>query len=160
MHGIYLLNVSNLLIIPVLSLFFAQELIGYYGFAWIFYSGIMLIPMALAQVLFPKVSEMGAKAKDAKSVLKGVLCAYSLVVFIGIGVIQLFSAHIITFVSYEYLSGLLIFKCLNCAGLLLGYLLIYANYLSAKSEIKKAARVYFIMNVALFLVSFQVMQAV
>ena len=160
MHGIYLLNVSNLLIIPVLSLFFAQELIGYYAFAWIFYSGIMLIPIALAQVLFPKVSEMHAQGKNTKSVLRGVLCAYSLVVFIGIGVIQLFSAHIIAFVSYDYISGLLIFKWLNCAGLLLGYLLIYAHYLSAKSEVRKAAWVFFVMNVALFLVSFWVMQTV
>jgi len=157
MHGIYLLNVSNLLIIPVLSLFFAQELIGYYAFAWIFYSGIMLIPIALAQVLFPKVSEMSAQDKDAKGVLWDVLCAYSLVVFIGIGVIQLFSAHIIAFVSYEYVSGLLIFKWLNCAGLILGYLLIYANYLTAKSEVRMAAWVFFVMNIALFLVSFWVM---
>ena len=157
MWGMYLLNSSNLLIIPLLSLFFAQKLIGYYGFAWIFYSGIMLVPMALAQVLFPKVSELDSKKKNVKSALVGVLVSYTFVVIVSILIIGLYSSEIIALISSEYLPGLLIFKLLNSAGLLLGYLLIYANYLSAKHEIKKATWVFFVMNIALFLVSFWVM---
>ncbi len=157
MWSMYLLNSSNLLIIPLLSLFFAQKLIGYYGFAWIFYSGIMLIPMAFAQVLFPKISELNGKKKNVKKVLIGVLSAYTLAVIVGIIIIHLYSVQIIALISVEYLPGLLVFKWLNCAGLILGYLFIYANYLSAKHEIKKAALTFFMMNLALFLISFWVM---
>ncbi len=157
MWGMYLLNSSNLLIIPLLSLFFAQKLIGYYGFAWIFYSGIMLVPMAFAQVLFPKVSELDSKKKDVKKALRSALVAYSLIAIAGIFTIHSYSTEIIALISSEYLPGLLIFKWLNSAGLLLGYLLIYANYLSAKHEIKKATWVFFVMNIALFLVSVWVM---
>ncbi len=157
MWGMYLLNSSNLLIIPLLSLFFAQKLIGYYGFAWIFYSGIMLIPMAFAQVLFPKVSELTAKKKNVKIALAGALSAYTLIVIAGLFALHLYSAQIIALVSAQYLPGLLIFKWINSAGLFLGYLFIYANYLSAKHQIKKATLTFFLMNIALFLISFWIL---
>lgn len=157
MYGMGLLNMSSVLIIPVLSLFFPQKLIGYFGFAWIFYSGIMLIPAAFAQVLFPKVSEFEAKKLDAKTYIASVFGAYTFIAVIGVLAMYFFSSHIISFVSIDYLPGLLIFKWLTVAGFVLGYLLIYANYLNAKQEIKKAACISFLMNATLFFGSFLVM---
>jgi len=58
-------------IIPILSLFFSQKVIGYYAFAWTFYSGFD-VPTALSAVLFPKISALHGK-KDflmAKRTLK------------------------------------------------------------------------------------------
>ena len=72
MYGMYLLNMFNVVIIPVLSLFFAPVLIGYYGFAWTFYAGILLIPAALSRVLFPKISELIGRndLRGAQNILK------------------------------------------------------------------------------------------
>ncbi|MFH1432771.1 MAG: oligosaccharide flippase family protein [archaeon] len=154
MQMMMILNTSSLAVIPVLSLFFAQKLIGYYGFAWTFYSGIMLVPITFSQVLFPKVSELKANNKATRSSIVSILAVYTLIVLTGVTAIHLFSPEIISLVSAAYLPGLHIFRWLNIAGLLLGYLFIYANYLSAKGSIRSASIVFFVMNMALFAVSF------
>ena len=155
MWGMYLLNMSNTMIIPILSLFFAQKLIGYYGFAWTFYSGIVLIPMALSQVLFPKISEMNGKKdfKNAKSTLIKVFAIYTPIVITGIIGILLFSRNIINLIAPEYLSGLFVFKVLNVTGLLLGYLFILNNYYNGRGKIKKSVLTMVLYNLLLLMVS-------
>ena len=87
---------------------------GDYGFAWIFYSGVLLIPMALTQVLFPKISELnGSKnIKGAKEELKKVFALYTPIVIAGIAGTLMFSKSVVTLIAPEYLPSLLIFKTL------------------------------------------------
>ena len=149
----------NILIIPVLSLFFAPVLIGYYGFAWIFYSGILLIPMAFSQVLFPKISELNGNRdfELAKAELKKVFLFYTPVVVVGVVGVLLFSEIVVGLIAPAYLPGLVVFKVLNVSGLILGYLWIYRTYLSAISNMKKYTLWVIIQNISLFIISFIIM---
>ena len=156
MWGMYILNMSNILIIPILSLFFNQTLIGYYSFAWVFYYGIILIPTALSRVLLPKISELnGTKDfKKAKSTLNKTFALYTPIVIIGIIGTLISSKLIITLTAPAYLPSLLIFKTLVCFCLISGYILIYEAYLSAKAETNKVIIWIIIYNIALFAISF------
>ncbi|MEA3342901.1 MAG: oligosaccharide flippase family protein [archaeon] len=155
MWGVYLLNMSSLLIIPILSLFFAQRLIGYYGFAWTFYSGVILIPIALSQVLFPKVCELHGSKKfnQAKAELKKVFVLYTPIAIAGIAGTLMFSEYVIALIAPAYLPGLFIFKALVCFCFPSGYLQIYRTYLSAKTDVKGVIIWTGILNLALLIVS-------
>ena len=159
---IYLMIIPEFLgtaIIPVLSLFFSQKLIGYYSFAWIFYMGVLLIPNALSSVLFPKVSELNGKnnLKKAKGILKKIFIIYTPIVIVGIIGSLLFSSFVVKIIAPDYIPGLIIFKTLICFGLLTGYLLIYRSYLSGLAEFKKLTLTVIVQTVALLIVSFIVM---
>lgn len=161
---VYLLIIPSFLgngIIPILSLFFSQKLIGYFAFAMIFHQGIILIPGALYQVLFPKFSQLGLKnLKEAKATLKKVFFIYSGIVIFGIPLTLFFSEFFINFFARDYLPGLIIFKTLVVLGLLLGYLLIYESYLTGLAKIKKLIIVETIRNVSLFVISFLVIKMI
>ena len=143
-------------IIPILSLFFPQKLIGYYAFAWIFYSGIILIPGALSQVLFPKVSELSGKKnfKEAKGKLVKAFIAYTPVVLLGIVGCLLFSKAFVGIIAPAYLSGLVVFEALVCFGLVVGYLLIYKGYLTGLAKMERLTLLVVVQNISLFIVSF------
>jgi O-antigen/teichoic acid export membrane protein len=156
---IYLMIIPGFLglgIIPILSLFFPQKLIGYYAFAWIFYSGILLIPSALSQVLFPKVAELSGKRnfKEAKGKLVRAFIVYTPVVLLGIGGCLLFSNLFVGIIAPAYLSGLVVFEALVCFGLVVGYLLIYKGYLAGLARMKRLTLLVLIQNVSLLGVSF------
>ena len=159
MEGMHLLNMSYLLIIPLLSLFFAQRLIGYYGFAWTFYSGIILIPMAFASVLIPKVSELDVEGKinESRETLIKLFVIYTLIIVVGITSILVFSENMISLISLEYIESLLMFKIILITGLLLGYLRIWIGYTTGRGDIIRTAQLTFLMNTLLFVISFGVM---
>ena len=159
MYGMYLLNMFNVVIIPVLSLFFAPVLIGYYGFAWTFYAGILLIPAALSRVLFPKISELIGRndLRGAQNILKKIFLYYSIIVLVGIVGVLFLSEFVVMSVAPMYLPGLFIFKVLNITGLLLGYLFILNGYYNGTGQVKKSILSMVIYNVLLLIVSFWIM---
>jgi O-antigen/teichoic acid export membrane protein len=156
---IHLMVIPGLLsigIIPILSLFFPQELIGYYAFAWIFYSGVVLIPTALSQVLLPKVSELSG-TKDfegARGKLVRAFIVYTPFVLLGVAGCLLFSEVFVGIIAPAYLSGLVVFEALVCFGLVVGYLLIYRGYLTGLARMKELTLLVVVQNVALLGVSF------
>lgn len=156
---IYLMIIPGFLsigIIPILSLFFSQKLIGYYAFAWIFYSGILLIPNALSSVLFTKVSELsGTKNfKEAKKKFVMAFIVYTPIVLLGIVGCLLISEVFVGIIAPAYLSGLVVFEALVCFGLVVGYLLIYGSYLAGLARIKRLTLLVVIQNISLLIVSF------
>jgi PST family polysaccharide transporter len=155
---IYFINIPTALssiIVPLLSLFFSQQLIGQFSFAFIFYSATLLIPGALASVIFPKVSELNGLKKyaDAKKLLRKALVLYSFVAIIGILIVFLLSDWFILFFK-NYLPSLFMFKILIILGLIFGYNAIYSNYLQGLGKIKKYALLTLIQNILLIFVSF------
>jgi O-antigen/teichoic acid export membrane protein len=155
---IYFINIPTALssiIVPLLSLFFSQQLIGQFSFAFIFYSATLLIPGALASVIFPKVSELNGLKKyaDAKKLLRKALVLYSFVAIIGILIVFLLSDWFILFFK-NYLPSLFMFKILIILGLTFGYNAIYSNYLQGLGKIKKYALLTLIQNILLIFVSF------
>jgi len=146
-------------IIPLLSLFFSPEIIGYYSFAYMFQFMTAMIPGSIQTVLFPKISRLSSdgNGKSAEKSLKRVFKIYAPVVVFGIIGALIFSKPLISGLFPEYLPGLVIFKVMICAGLLIGYFTIYSLYLTAKGDLKKAAIVMLVQNLLLFLISFGIL---
>jgi O-antigen/teichoic acid export membrane protein len=144
------------IIIPVLDLFFSQQLVGYYSFAFTFYVAAMLLPNALSTVLFPKFSELsGMKMHDdAKDILRRAFIYYTLIVLVGLVFVILLSEWFIGLVASSALPSLLIFKVIVSMGLIFGYNAIYANYLKGCGKIRKYAVFTLAQNILLFAVSF------
>lgn len=143
-------------IIPLLSLFFSQILIGYYSFAFMFYWAAQLIPSSLSIVLFPKISELNGLKKygHAKNILRKSFLYYSLVVIAGLVFVFLLSEWFINTVAKDYLPCLFIFKTIVSLGFLFGYNVIYVNYLKGLGKVKKFALFTLTQNIILIIVSF------
>jgi O-antigen/teichoic acid export membrane protein len=150
--------VTNLftVIIPILSLSFSQEAIGYFSFAFLFYIATLLVPTSISSVVFPKVSELNGfgRYKDAKNLLKRAFFLYSPVVLIGIILVFLISDWLFVTFFESYLPSLLMFKILVSLGLVLGFNMIYTNYLQGLGRVKMFALLVLLQNALLFAVSF------
>jgi O-antigen/teichoic acid export membrane protein len=143
------------LAVPLFSLFFAQKVIGYFSFSFMFYSAALLIPNIVSYVILPKTSELIAlqKKKAAGDLLKRAFMFYTPIVAVGIIGVLLFSSIALKIVSPDYLPGKIIFESLIIVGLVSGYGLIYSAYLQAVGDVKKTAVAIFSINILLFLVS-------
>ena len=144
------------IIIPLLSLFFSQEKVGYFSFAFIFYFAALLIPGSIASVLFPKVSELNGleRHKDAKDFLKKAFKLYAAVAILGIIVVILFSDWIFMTFFKNYLPSLFMFKVITTLGLFFGFNTIYINYLQGLGKVKKVAILTLFQNALLTVISF------
>ncbi len=156
MHLLAIPNLLGISTVPILSLFFPPEIIGYYSFAFMFYFATSSIPYSLGSVLFPKVSRLSGnnKSKEADQSLKRVLYIYTILAALGIIGIVLFSRTFISIIAPEYLPGLLLFKSILAMGLVFGYITIYTVYFSAKGKIKETAILTLIQNLLLFSISY------
>jgi len=156
---IYIINIITGLstsIIPLLSLFFSQEKIGYFSFAFIFYFAALLIPTSLSTIVFPKVSELNGlkRHKDAKNILWKAFKLYAIVAILGIIFVLLISDWLfITFFS-GYLQSLFIFKILTIIGFVFGFNTIYVNYLQGLGKVKRFVLFVLAQNVLLIIISF------
>ncbi len=148
-------NIFNI-IVPVLSLFFAQRAVGYYSFAFMFYFAATMIPNSLSFVLLPKISELHGKQlfKDAKSILMKAMMYYTPIALAGIAATILLSDWFIGLISSSYLPSLLIFKVVVSLGFAFGYNIILANYLKARCKIKEYAISMLTQNLLLITISF------
>jgi O-antigen/teichoic acid export membrane protein len=144
------------IVIPVLSLFFSQEAIGYFSFAYLFYFATLLIPTAVSSVVFPKVSELNGfkRYKDARNVKEKAFLLYIPVVLIGLVFAILASDWLFATFFETYLSSLFSFKILVSFGLLSGFIMIYANYLQGLGRVRRFALLVLLQNILLFVVSF------
>ena len=151
-------NFLALAIIPILSLFYSQTIVGYYGFAMIFYNGIILFPNALYQVLLPQMSQMhGRKEHDsAKQILRKSMEVYAAIAVVGIVAVLLFSEPLIQLLAPKYLPGLLVFQSINILCFLLGFFRILQSYYSAVNKIKEVALVITLQTILIFVVSIAV----
>ncbi len=156
---IYLTNIiiglSNA-IVPLLSLFFSQEKIGYFSFAFIFYSAALLIPMSLSVIVFPKVSELNGlkRHRDAKNILIKAFKLYALVAIIGIILVFLISDWFFATFFSTYMESIFIFKILTIIGLVFGFNIIYVYYLQGLGRVKRFALLVLIQNILLITISF------
>ena len=68
-----------IVIIPILSLFYTQKQVGYYSFSLSFFTAAQLIPITLANVMFPKVAQLNAanKTSEAYKTFKRLIVIYT-----------------------------------------------------------------------------------
>jgi O-antigen/teichoic acid export membrane protein len=143
-------------VVPLLSLFFSQQIISYYAFAFLFYIAALLMPNSLSLVLFPKFSELNGLEKydDARNILRRSLLYYSFIVIIGLISVYLFSEWFIGLLARDYLPSLTMFKIIVSVGIVFGYPVIYSNYLKGLGKVKKYALIVFLQNLLLIIISF------
>jgi O-antigen/teichoic acid export membrane protein len=148
-------------IIPILSLFFSQKLVGYYSFAFIFYFAAMIIPNSLSTVLFPMVSELSGQKKygHAKHILRKSFLYYSLIAVLGLTFVVLLSEWFIGLIAESYLPSVIIFKVIVSLGFIFGYNVIYTNYLKGRGKVKKYALFTLAQNIFLIIVSFALLNS-
>lgn len=160
MYILFFPGFLSLAAVPILSLYYSQKIIGYYSFAMVFFNGISLIPSSLSSFLFPKISRLNGKKNKrvAEETLKKVLSLYSLVVIPGIITTIFFSDFFIKLIAPSYIPSILIFKTLVCLGLLLGYFLIYENYLRGLARLKRFAPIVLAHHITFLAVSFLVLR--
>ncbi len=161
---LFVLSVPNYLtnaIVPVLSLFFSTELMGYYSFAFMFYFIPSIVSGSLSRVIFPKISKLNGLKKhvDAKKTLGRVFVLYTVFVILGVILTLFFSELFISLVAPAYLPGLILFKVLIIFGLFAGYGGILNFYLNARERLKEGSLVVLVVVVLLFLVSYLVMSS-
>jgi O-antigen/teichoic acid export membrane protein len=153
-HAVFIVNNLHFVIVPILSLFFSQELIGYFSFAFLFYFSALLIPNAISFVILPKISEMRERHADTRNLLERAFLFYTPVVFAGIVGVLLFSNALFSTFFPSYLPSLYLFKIVVTMGLLFGYNVIYTYYLQGKGDVKKFALFAILQNIILIAVSF------
>jgi len=156
---LYISNIPNYLgnsIVVILSIFFPMEVVGYFSFSFIFYFAALLIPMALTGIVLPRVSNLNGlkKHNDAKKVLMKVFAIYTPMMILGIIGTLIFSKFILSLIAPQFLPGLIFFKVLLCFGFIIGYLVIYTSYLTAKEKMKQVAVFILLQNLVLFILSF------
>ncbi|MFH0929165.1 MAG: oligosaccharide flippase family protein [Candidatus Aenigmatarchaeota archaeon] len=156
LHAVYIINSVYYVIVPILSIFFSQEAIGYFSFAFLFYFATMLIPNAISFVVMPKVSEMQGMDKigDAKRLLRKVFMLYTPIVVAGILFVLLASDMLFNVFFQSYLPSLSFFKIVVIMGLLFGYNVIYTYYLQGVGRIKRFAFFAILQNLIILAVSF------
>jgi O-antigen/teichoic acid export membrane protein len=156
MYATAIINGLFASVTPLLSLFFSQEKIGYFSFAFLFYFATLLIPSSLSSILFPKVSEMNGlkRHREAKDILRRAFELYGLVAIIGILFVLLLSDWLFVSFFKNYLTSLFMFKVLTILGFALGFNTIYVSYLQGLGRMKKFVLLNLLQNVILILVSF------
>ncbi|MBN2203305.1 MAG: oligosaccharide flippase family protein [Candidatus Aenigmarchaeota archaeon] len=156
LHAVYVINSMYYVIVPILSIFFSQEAVGYFSFAFLFYFAAMLIPNAVSFVIMPKVSELKGldRMGDAKRMLIKVFKLYTPIVIVGIAGVLLISDIIFGMFFQSYMQSLFFFKVLVIMSLLFGYNVIYTYYLQGTGKVKKFAVFAVLQNVLLLAASF------
>lgn len=147
--------------IPLLSPFFSRTLIGYYGFAFTFYSGIYLLIQSLYQLMITRSAGVQTKQRTGMhtSLLRRTFIFYAGLSLVSIVGILLLSRPIIGLINPTYAGGLDIFRGFLSAAFALGFLVVLSGYWSGVGKIKKALGALVVYNILLFTVSYILLSA-
>lgn len=144
-----------LAIIPFLSLFFNQTIIGYYAFSLSFYTLAMIIPVSISQILFPKISSLAAKnRKKALQTFKNVIFLYTFVAILEIIMIILFTKTFVSIFSPNFLPAVSLVIILVSTAAMLGIFTLLIAYFTARHKLKIAFALNIILALIFVFVSF------
>ena len=139
-----------IVIIPILSLFYTQKQVGYYSFSLSFFTAAQLIPITLANVMFPKVAQLNAanKTSEAYKTFKRLIVIYTPIAICGI----IFSIPIIkpvvSLLAPVFLpaSNIIIYQVI--ASFIMGYFFIAVHYVTAINKLKMATALNWILSIS------------
>ena len=139
-----------IIIIPILSLFYTQKQVGYYSFSLSFFTAAQLIPITLANVMFPKVAQLNAanKTSEAYKTFKRLIVIYTPIAICGI----IFSIPIIkpvvSLLAPVFLpaSNIIIYQVI--ASFIMGYFFIAVHYVTAINKLKMATALNWILSIS------------
>ena len=139
-----------IVIIPILSLFYTQKQVGYYSFSLSFFTAAQLIPITLANVMFPKVAQLNAanKTSEAYKTFKRLIVIYTPIAICGI----IFSIPIIkpvvSLLAPVFLpaSNIIIYQVI--ASFIMGYFVIAVHYVTAINKLKMATALNWILSIS------------
>ena len=154
MYVISLIQSSTMFIIPILSLFYTQTYVGYFGFAWIFFAGSVMFANALETILFPEISELSKTCMDsARRKFRNVLMIYIPIALIGFFAAVLVVEPFISAVSPKFLPCLPIAYALIFYGIFGSMISFFKIFYIASGQMKKSIYCSLAYNSGLFATS-------
>ena len=139
----YIANVPSYIsiaIIPILSLFFTQRQVGFYSLSLSFYTAAQMIPVTLANVMFPKVAQLhsGDKAKEAQETFVRLTLIYTPFAILGSILIIPVAEPLLRLLVPQFLPATKIIIVQTIAALIFGYFAIGVNYATAAGKLRIA----------------------
>ena len=139
-----------IVIIPILSLFYTQKQVGYYSFSLSFFTAAQLIPITLANVMFPKVAQLNAanKTSEAYKTFKRLIVIYTPIaicgIIFGIPIIK----PVVSLLAPVFLpaSNIIIYQVI--ASFIMGYFVIAVHYVTAINKLKMATALNWILSIS------------
>ena len=129
-------------IIPIISLLFGQLKVGFYSFAFSFFSVTMIFPFVISQIIFPKIA---GKPSSAFIILKRSLYFYSLIAMIEITFTFFLIKPIILLIAPQFMRSANLVIALITSGAILGSGILFITYFTALHKL----RIAFFLNTAL-----------
>ncbi len=139
-----------IVIIPILSLFYNQQQVGYYSLSLSFYTAAQLIPTTLANVMFPKVAQLHSRNKKvaAYQTFKRLLIIYTPVAICG-SIFSIPAIHpVVRLLVPAFLPATKIIIVQVIASFLMGYITIAIFYVTAINKLKIAAILNWILSIS------------
>lgn len=146
----------TILIIPLLSIFYQQRIIGFYSFSLSFYIAAQLVPICLASVMFPRIAELNGRKKyiEALETFKRLNIIYTPFVIIGSLAIIVLAHPIVKYLVPDFLPAVNMIKAQTISALILGYFAIAVNYAIASKKLKMASYLNWIVSITFVILSF------
>ena len=144
-----------LAIIPLLSLFFPQNKVGYFAFSLSFYTVGMVVPGTISQILFPKIAALAAASKaSAQAALFRALKIYLPVILFEIIFASAFAKPVILLFAPQFIAAYSLVVILVATAAFLGIGTILITYFTATHKLKIAFCLNFAAGVIFTLVAF------
>jgi len=146
----------SIAIIPLLSMFFTQRQVGFYGLSLSFYTAALLIPVTLSNVMFPKVAQLHSqqKADQAYGTFKRLILIYTPFVVVGIIVIIPVTEPLIRLLIPQFLPATKIIIVQTITALFFGYFAIGVNYATAAGKLRIATILNWFLSLIFLILAF------
>lgn len=143
----------TIFIIPLLSVFFTQKQVGFYGLSLSFYTAAQMVPVTLGNAMFPKVAKLysQSKEKEAFATFKSLLLIYTPFVVLGALLALPLIKPLLSLLIPSFLPAHKIITIQIVAAFLFGYLAMASNYVTAIGKLKSATLINWFLS-SLFLI--------
>ena len=148
----------TILIIPLLSIFYQQTSIGFYSFSLSFYIAAQMVPVSLANVMFPKIAQLNGRKRhrEAFETFKRINIIYTPFVIIGSLAIIPLAHPIVKHLVPDFLPAVNMIKVQTISALFLGYFSIATNYAIASNKLKMATYLNWVLSIIFVVLAFYV----
>ena len=155
----YLANIPtyiSIAIIPLLSVFFTQRQVGFYSLSLSFYTAALLIPVTLANVMFPKVAELHSreKVKEAQETFVRLTLIYTPFAILGSILIIPVAEPLVRLLVPSFLPASKIIIIQTITALFFGYFAIGVNYATAAGKMRVATILNWFLSLIFLILAF------
>jgi len=148
----------SIAIIPLLSLFFSQRQVGFYGLSLSFYTAAQLIPVTLSNVMFPKVAQLHSQRKESQAyqTFKRLILIYTPFAILGSLLIIPVTEPLVHLLIPSFLPATQMIIIQTIAALFFGYIALAVNYVTAVGKLKIATILNWVLSLVFLILAFYV----